>query len=297
MYRVLALAGLFTAGCVDTFALPLFVGRDLGDGFILGDGDAPDFNPDTDGGALDLTADVDPLVLPASCAKLPCVPTRNEGDVAETSGSISGCHAYRVLTIGGAQLKVKKDPSGIGYAACAELIIIGGLVSATGEGEDEAQGPGAGKICGSGGSHAGLGADPGFCGTGSTYGDPMLPRTHGSGGGGAGAGKGGGVIELAANSVNFIAGVLNADGAPGAGISAGGGAGGSILVRADNITGAGQLNARGGLGLGLAGGGGGGGRVATWGNVSSANLTINVSGGDSMNGAADGADGTKMQLP
>jgi hypothetical protein len=68
-------------------------------------------------------------------------------------------------------------------------------------------------------------------------------------------------------------------------------------VRADNITGAGQLNARGGLGLGLAGGGGGGGRVATWGNVSSANLTINVSGGDSMNGAADGADGTKMQLP
>jgi len=289
------------AGCIDVFALPID-GRDLshgGDGPVSDGFSGGDAGND-DGGADDAGVDAGDdasVTLPASCAKLVCTPVANEGDVSLDSGTVSGCHAYRKLTIGGPAVKIGRDPAGFGFAACADTIIVSGLVNANSQGYPGGQGPGAGKLCGSGGSHGGAGADPGMCGMGATYGDPMLPRTFGSGGGGMGPGAGGGSIELAATQITMVAAIVAADGETGIGITAGGGAGGSILLRADHFTGAGQLYARGGAGTGLAGGGGGGGRIALWGDQAGASISSDVKGGSMMASGSGGGAGSLMQLP
>jgi len=301
--RYVALALMFaTAGCTDIFTLP------------IGSGGPP---PDASSGATDLATptdsfdlDVDSstptngdggdagtLVLPASCALLNCTPTVNEGSQFLAGGDITGCHAYTTLTIAAiASVKARRDPvTKLGFSACADTISVAGALSADGEGEIASMGTGAGKLCGSGGSHGGSGADPGVCGTGMTYGDPMLPRTAGSGGGGLTAtagGAGGGTIELSANQINVL-GFITADGEGGNGTLGGGGAGGSVLLHArDSITGAGQVFARGGLGIGISGGGGGGGRVAIISPTVSAGVKIDVKGGSSMSGGAAGTMGT-----
>jgi hypothetical protein len=286
---VLGLSALLWAGCTDTFGLPIGSGADLstggGDGAVDG-AFGSELGP-TDGGTF---------TLPASCARLTqCPAMMSEGDVALTDGQVSGCHAYDMLTIG-SKVDAAHDASGLGFFACANNVLITGILSADGKGEDGMAGPGAGQGCGSGGGHGGAGGDPGGCGPGVTYGDPMLPRELGSGGGalGAGGGAGGGAIELEAGRIDVI-GFITADGEAGSGASAGGGSGGSILLRADTIEGAGQVLARGGLGFGLAGGGGGGGRVAVYGG-SDAKLKIDVNGGGSMAGG-DGAVGTIYQTP
>jgi hypothetical protein len=295
--RWLTLFCFACAGCVDIFALPLDErdGAQLGDGGGSGDGGGNgDGSIDTDMNGMPTDG---PLMLPPSCMLLGCAPTLNEGDVTIDDGDISGCHAYRKLTIGGPQVKIKHDGLGHGFSACADTIMITGPLSAIGEGEKGGQGPGAGKICGSGGSHGGAGADPGGCGMGATYGDPLLPRALGSGGGGMTPGNGGGALELAADQITLVAAFVYADGDGAIGLLAGGGAGGSILMRANTFTGVAQLYARGGIGIGIAGGGGGGGRIAVHGDVSLANIAMDVGGGNTQAGGADGTDGSKMQLP
>jgi len=293
------------AGCDDLFVLPLRPddagpgggGRDLDDASV---GDLADNVFDlvgwVDGGAVDGgTAST----LPTACALLPCTPAMLEGDASLGSGTLlSGCRAFRTLTLTGT-VNVDKDARGDGLHLCAERIIVSGLLSAVGRGDIEAMGPGGGKICGSGGSHAGLGADPGMCGVGVTYGDANAPRAQGSGGGSlsGGGGAGGGAIELVAGEISFLLGIVNADGAPGSGALAGGGSGGSVLLRALRIAGTGQITARGGYGFGLAGGGGGGGRVAVYGIDPASSLTLDVSGGASSNGGAGGDVGTIVKSP
>jgi hypothetical protein len=192
--RHVALALFFaSAGCTDIFTLPIGGGPPQTDGgagaidlsdpvvdaALLDGGD--DAGVGLDGGGLDGGNS-----LPASCALLDCVPAMNEGAQFLPGGEISGCHAYTTLTIAAiASVRARRDPvTNRGFAACADTISIGGALLADGEGESSAMGTGAGKICGSGGTHGGVGADPGLCGTGTLYGDPMLPRTFGSGGGG-----------------------------------------------------------------------------------------------------------------
>lgn len=242
-----------------------------------------------------------PNGFPAACAKLLCTPAAFEGDVDISSGTISGCHAYGTLTIS-QTVRVGRDPGGtFGFAACAETIIIGALLNANGGGEDPEVGPGAGGVCGTGGSHGGVGADLGMCGGGGVYGDMLLPRKLGSGGGGGSAGgKGGGAIELAANMINVI-GFISANGEDGTlavNPGSGGGSGGSILLQANSVLGAGRLDAQGGRGVGIAGGGGGGGRVAVYSGAAAANLTIDVGGGSSMNdGSKSGGTGSVHKVP
>ena len=298
--RVPMLALLACTGCTDIFALPIGGGGG-GDQSQPGDGGTDDAFVDLDGDtdAGDDGGSDGPLALPASCAMLACTPAMNEGDVT-LSGDVMGWHAYARRTIEPlSDVTAKRDPvSGLGFAACADVVLIAGVLEANGEGENESSGPGAGKVCGSGGGHGGAGADPGSCGGGGPYGDMMLPRTLGSGGGGisSSGGKGGGSIELEADQIMLL-GFINADGDPGSGARSGGGSGGSILLRATTIDGAGQVNARGGLGLGLAGGGGGGGRVAIYDGSANPNLKTDVKGGSTMNGSADGIAGTVYRFP
>ena len=293
-----AIAALALAGCTDVFVLPLGApDQAVGDAVDLSASD--DGDQMLDGGGGSEGGGDGPAALPASCARLPCVPARNEGDVALTDGTVSGCHAYNTLSIGAlSTVKVGRDASGVGFAACADLIFIGGILNADGAGEPPAMGMGAGGTCGSGGSHGGQGADPAGCGGGGTYGDANQPRTFGSGGGGlsSSGGAGGGVIELEARSMNVL-GFVTADGSNGNGASAGGGAGGSVLLRADSIDGAGQVTARGGIGIGIAGGGGGGGRIALYVGSGSANLKTDANGGSTMNGSASGTAGTVVKMP
>src|SRR5204862_168165 len=84
-----------------------------------------------------------------SCAMLPCTPAMNEGDVTlSSSDTVFGCHAYERLTIASfGSVTAGRDPvSGIGFAACAKSVLIGGSLSASGQGELPAAGPGAGRI-------------------------------------------------------------------------------------------------------------------------------------------------------
>ncbi len=282
-----SLGAVHLGGCDDVFVLQ-GNGRDLSglDGDVwpwAGDGG-------TDGGDLaDLAGDLTGGSLAAACARLSCTPSVDEGNLDLDSGMLSGCHAYRTVTLTG---RVSVDKS---LVLCAEKISITGFLTAIGGGD--ASGPGAGKFCGSGGSHGGLGADPGGCGTGPVYGDPALPRTPGSGGGGGGAGEGGGVIELAADSIDLATlALISVDGKAGGGASAGGGSGGSVLLLGGKVTGNGQISARGGLGFGLAGGGGGGGRIAIYGVDAGANVASKAGGGKSVSGG-DGADGTVTLVP
>jgi hypothetical protein len=292
-----ALTVAAVAGCDDLFVLPLPL-----DG---GGEDARDLStvtsPDLDGGgaapdgfALDgggFTTDGG-LVLPTACALLPCTPAMLEGDVQLSDGNVSGCRAFRTLTISG-MVNVDKDGSGDGLHLCAERIVVAGILSAVGRGLSDGMGPGAGKLCGSGGSHGGLGDDPGMCGRGVTYGDANTPRTHGSGGGSfsGGGGAGGGAIELVAGEISFVLGIVAADGAPGSSALAGGGAGGSVLLRALRISGTGQVTARGGIAI--AGGGGGGGRIAAYGIDPASSITLDADGAAS----SGGADGTVVRSP
>ena len=276
---------LATSGCDDLFVLQTN-GHDLSGPDLDGDvwpwaGDAS-----VDGHG-DLGADLG--LLAAACARLSCTPTVDEGDLDLDSGTLSGCHAYRTVSLTG---NVTVDKS---LVMCAEKISITGFLTAIGAGD--ASGPGAGKFCGSGGSHGGLGADPGSCGTGPVYGDASLPRTAGSGGGGGGAGEGGGIIELAADQIDLATlALISVDGKAGGGASAGGGSGGSVLLLGTKVTGNGQVTARGGLGFGLAGGGGGGGRIAIYGLDPVANISTKSSGGKSVSGG-DGAMGTVTLVP
>ena len=126
------------------------------------------------------------LPLPAaSCAQLGCTPSLNEGDADLSTGEISGCHAYGTLTISGV-VNVAQSNS-VGFAACADHILVGGALAADGARlSTRGKGPGAGGSCGtgvSGGVHGGAGADPSGCGGGGTYDDLDLPRLPGSGGG------------------------------------------------------------------------------------------------------------------
>lgn len=303
---LLALVGTIGAsGCDDLFLLPLRPD----DGGASGPRDLDDASAN-----VDLASDVIDLVgwgdggpgsdggagtLPTACSLLPCTPSMLEGDASLGNGTLlSGCRAFRTLTLSGT-VNVDKDARGDGLHLCAERIVIGGLLSAIGRGDIELTGPGAGRICGSGGSHGGLGADPGMCGRGGTYGDANAPRTQGSGGGSlsGGGGAGGGAIELVAGEISFVFGIVAADGAPGSGALAGGGSGGSVLLRALRIAGTGQITARGGIGFGLAGGGGGGGRLAVYGLDPASSLTLDVSGGASSNGSAGGETGSIVKSP
>ncbi|HZS40691.1 MAG TPA: hypothetical protein VFF06_27850 [Polyangia bacterium] len=292
--RALALAAVCAGGCTDVFLLP-YDGGNLpfgdgaanrdgtvivdGDGAIVGDG----------GGGMDA-----PLALPASCTRLACVPAMNEGDVTLSDGTQSGCHAYGKLTIDLPGIFVGSSGA-LGFAACADTIVINGFINADGQGLPEKTGTGAGSGCGSGAGHGGAGADPIGCGAGITYGDPVNPRELGSGGGGANAGAGGGAIELQAGTINVI-GIISANGgSAGVSLAGGGGSGGSVLLHADTILGAGKVYARGGLGVG-AGGGGGGGRIAVYSGVADG-ISCDAKGGPTMSGGADGSPGSIMQLP
>jgi hypothetical protein len=284
------------SGCTDVFLLPYDGGNlpfddggDNGDSSAARDGDGA--APMGDGfGFGD-----GPLVLPASCTRLACVPAMNEGDVTLTDGTFSGCHAYGKLTIDPPGIFAGSDASGLGFAVCADTVIINGFVNADGRGLPERTGTGAGANCGSGAGHGGAGADPIGCGAGATYGDPMNPRELGSGGGGSNGGAGGGAIEIQAGSLDLI-GVISANGdSAGVSLAGGGGSGGSVLLHADTILGAGKVYARGGLGV-AAGGGGGGGRIAIYSGVPDG-ITADVKGGPTMSGGANGSDGTIKQLP
>jgi hypothetical protein len=295
--RALVLS-LCAAGCgTDLFALPFDKPFDFGvpGADLAGDGGGGgDDGGDGDGGGGgDLAgSDFTAPGLPASCAQLGCTPAMNEGDVNLDSGEVSGCHAYERLTISGVVTVGQSD--GLGFAACANHIILGLSLSADGRGYGGSSGPGAGGTCGSGGGHGGKGADATGCSGGGTYDDMNLPRLPGSGGGsfGGGGGAGGGAIELAADDMQII-GIISASGLLGTGAVAGGGAGGSVLIHAGQLIGTGSVRAQGGSGLGL-GGGGGGGRVAVYATTNAASLSYDVGGGDSMSGAM-GASGTLVQ--
>lgn len=291
-----ALLALCAVGCSDIFALPLPNGDSSASG---GDMDTPTPG-DVDlggggggtgggGGGGDMGGVV--VNLPASCARLSCTPAMSEGDVQldDTSGTVSGCHAYDHLV-------VTKTVRATQFSACANTINIGGTLDASSGGSDTGMGMGAGVGCSpagtgaAGGGHGGAGADPRGCGGGTTYGDMMHPREPGSGGGGTGGGKGGGVIELAAGTLNLFS-LIRANGAGGSGLSAGGGSGGSVLIDVDDGFGAGRIEAIGGGGLGVQAGGGGGGRVAVYTKGAPVGFDIVVDGGPSTSGAA-GATGT-----
>lgn len=244
-------------GCTDTFALPVF------------DGSVP---PMPDASSVDAPA-------AGACQDTGCT---TDGDVTISSGTLTGCHNYGTL-------RVQSTVTASDLKACATTIIIEGTLSADGQGEDTATGPGAGEICGSGGGHGGRGGPLGCLG-GVTYGDAAMPRTRGSGGGGLGGGRGGGVIELHATSLQ-LAGVISANGGDSQAGPNGGGAGGSILIVADSISGIGIVRAAGG-GAGI-GGGGGGGRIAVYGTIAAPGPTFDVLGGHST--IASGDNGTLMR--
>jgi len=277
------LLALGAVGCSDVFALQAG-GRDgMGGSDDLGLG-GDDLGSDADGGDGGFGP------LPASCARLSCVPALNEGDVSLDNKSpvMSGCHAYRNLTI-------TDTVHATQLAVCADSIMIGaGTLDASAAGSAAAQGTGAGVACAttgaSGGGHGGAGADPSACGGSAAFGDMLHPREPGSGGGGANGGRGGGVLELAAGTLNLLS-LIRANGADGSGASAGGGAGGSVLIDIDNGIGAGRIEAMGGAGLGVGSGGGGGGRVAVYTSGAPVGFMVVVNGGASSSGAA-GADGT-----
>jgi hypothetical protein len=119
-----------------------------------------------------------------------------------------------------------------------------------------------------GGTHAGLGAFGNNGGmTGTQYGDPRDPDEPGAGGGtncGAGFNSGGGLIRIAARSLD-LDGEIVADGGsnPGNGCT-GGGAGGSVRMDVGTLSGSGKVKANAGIASGFSGGGGGGGRVAIY---------------------------------
>ena len=77
--------------------------------------------------------------LPAACVRLSCTPSMNEGNVQldDTSGMVSGCHAYDQLTITNIVRATQ-------FLACAHTIMIGGTLDANGGGDDSATGIGAG---------------------------------------------------------------------------------------------------------------------------------------------------------
>ncbi len=286
--HALCALALLAAGCTDVFLLPTDGGETFGD---LAGRDFSGSDDLLDGGSGG-DGDGSMLALPAACARLPCVPALNEGDVTLDNGPLTGCHAYHTLTI--TQVVQAGDSSGP-LSICANRVVIAGSLSADGTGFAAGGGPGGGGPCGAGGSHGGVGADPtGTCGS-AAYGSAMTPRELGSGGGGSGAGHGGGAIEIEADDLDLI-GFITANGESGAGVAAGGGSGGSVLIQADTISGAGQVSARGGVGLGL-GGGGGGGRIAIYTNAGSSFVDGNVKGGATMNGSGDGADGSYMHVP
>jgi hypothetical protein len=279
---------LFCAGCSDIFALPV-AGLDLGGG----DGGSSlehDLGGDGNGGDLALPVGADLALdpsLPAACAMLPCRPDKNEGNVTLSGGTITGCHAYDHLLI--ATLATVRAQR---LFVCANDINIAGILDASGAGDSAGVGSGAGSTCNgesgaAGGGHGGGGADPAGCGGGAPFGDKTRPREPGSGGGGPGGGAGGGVIELAAPSINVLT-LIRADGSDGSGASAGGGSGGSVLLEADTVLGGGGINVRGGRGAGTRGGGGGGGRVAIYAGVFGARFNIDAAGGASTSGGAGG---------
>ncbi|HEY2749612.1 MAG TPA: hypothetical protein VGL86_33560, partial [Polyangia bacterium] len=155
MNRAVLLAALCAGavGCSDVFALQ----AGGGDGGTGGGGDLslPAGGDDLGGGGGDGPA----INLPTTCSRLACTPTVNEGDVGldDNSGVVSGCHAYRNLTISNT-VRVTQ------FAACADSIMIGGTLDASGGGSAANMGPGAGGICPvqgtAGGGHGGAGGDP-----------------------------------------------------------------------------------------------------------------------------------------
>ena len=284
----------FCAGCSDIFALP-YGGSDLGHGdggFTIGgdlSGDDGDLGGTVGDGGVTLV-DGGPI-LAAACAKLPCIPASDEGDVNLSGASVSGCHAYDRLTI-------TATVNATQFFACANSISIAGTLQANGGGDVAETGVGAGGGCAndagaSGGGYGGGGADPGGCGGGAPFGDSAYPRKPGSGGGGDTGGSGGGVIELACSSLNLLT-LISANGVDGTGDAAGGGAGGSVLIEADTVFGGGQILARGGRGAGKNGGGGGGGRVAIYATANAARFDIDVSGGMSTVGSVGGTGTIKQ---
>lgn len=163
----------------------------------------------------------------------------------------------------------------------ADYITVEGnsSINMNGRGYTPGSGPGAGGghgLAGSGGSHGGL---PGFVASvtqPAAYGDPITPRTMGSGGGSVGgytAGTGGGIALITVNTLlTFNNGTISANGSNGSWNSssgcggscygAGGGAGGSLDLHVNEIAGTlGTISANGGT-TGRQGTGGGGGRVS-----------------------------------
>ncbi len=115
-----------------------------------------------------------------------------------------------------------------------------------------------GATGGQGGSHGGRGGGPGP----SVYGDYRDPDDWGAGGD---TGAGGGLVRVAAGTLQ-LDGVIAADGTPtDFGSFRGAGAGGGVWVSADTIRGGGSIEADGGQAiLSVDGRGGGGGRVAVY---------------------------------
>jgi len=120
--RTLALLALCAAGCSDVFALS--IANNGGDG-SAGGGDMDTSMPGDDLGGGGTGGDGGGVTLPAACARLSCVPAMNEGDVQldDNSGTISGCHAYKTLTITNTVRATQ-------FLACADTINIGGAPAA-----------------------------------------------------------------------------------------------------------------------------------------------------------------------
>ncbi|MDQ3337651.1 MAG: hypothetical protein M4D80_21015 [Myxococcota bacterium] len=159
-------------------------------------------------------------------------------------------------------------------------------------------GGGYGKNGGTGGVRAGETPAPG----GAAFGNAAIVTLMGGGGGGGGGGDGaggvggggGGAIQLAANGVTRLTGVIGryagitAGGCGGKGATSGdagggGGAGGAVLIEAPTI----QLNIG---GVAVNGGGGGGGETGSPG--SNGGFALNrAGGGGAINGGGAGAQG------
>lgn len=204
-------------------------------------------------------------------------------------------------------------------ASIAQEILIAttGVITTTGRGHGDFQGPGLAYYSNSaycskrawvlsGASHGGQGG--GFCAgsgpvTPAVYGDAMDATTMGSGGGmpcdDALSSPGGGMVDLRAGRQIVLAGVLESDAHPSCAGCAGG-SGGSVRIMAPTVVGAlsGRVTARGGSSTLRDGAGGGGGRILVLADHFSNQdrMMISAAGGDIPEDdpctAAFGKDGT-----
>jgi hypothetical protein len=151
-----------------------------------------------------------------------------------------------------------------------------------------------------GGSYGGLGGAPQGSLVNPVHGSNVDPKIHGSGGGATACtergGNGGGVLKLAAGTVELDGAILSDGNSTTTG---GGGSGGSIRIDAPTLlspAGTGVISAVGGAGAAATGGGGGGGRIAIYATnrVQFPTKQISVKGGT---GGVPGGGGTIVLSP